>query len=402
MMRRLAPLCLTLAAIACGGGTKDSHTTPGGMAAAEDEAPAGDAAQPTRLPEIPASPAPMPDAVLATVSIGDPQGQLTQLGAFGDAVQPGIGAMVGTQAMGGLASIVGVPGLAGYDMTRPIHVVVFDPQQGGADFLLVVAVKNEQQLVGSVGGGSMVQVHDGYAAVGRGAALLAGSAYALSNLAKTTPPKELHAVLHMNRVMDRYRPRLERELQQSMGRSNTDAERKAAEGMLKALSSIERIEASIEASATSATVSMNVFPTQGSTLATWASAQQPASYDVAGRLPKGPWLMVAAGRIDWSPMKEFWTALAEAQGNAKLSEWFSAVGKEIAFAVWAKKSAIRMAGLAEVVNGKLLTDLMKAYVVEMAAKPKKAKGAASRGFSTRSAHASAAAKGTVSPMPSRE
>src|SRR6185503_10537743 len=131
---------------------------------------------------------------------------------------------------------------------------------------------------------------------------------------------ELHAVLHMNRVMDRYRPRLEQELQQSMGRSNTDAERKAAEGMLKALSSIERIEASIEASATSATVSLNVFPAQGSTLATWASAQQPASYDVAGRLPKGPWLMVAAGRIDWSPMKEFWSALAEAQGNAKLSE----------------------------------------------------------------------------------
>ena len=371
MMRRLATLSLLFAAVACGGGSKNDGTTPGAAAAAEGEGPGGAAAEPTRLPDIPASPAAMPDGVLATVSIGDPQGQLTQLGAFGDAVQPGIGAMVGTQFMNSLASIVGVPGLAGYDLAKPVYVVFFDPQRGGADFLLVVAVQNEQQLVGSVGGGSMVQVHDGYAAVGRGAALMAGSAYALSNLAKTTPPKEPHAIIHMNRVMDSYRGRLEQELQQSMGKSNTDAERKAAEGMLKAISSIERIEASIEASATSATVSLNVFPVQGSTLAAWSSAQQPAAYDVAARLPKGPWLMVAAGRIDWSPMKEFWTAIAQAQGNAKLSEWFGAVGKEVAFAVWAKKNAIRMAGLVEVVDGKLLTGLMADYIKEMAAAPKK-------------------------------
>ncbi len=372
MLRRLATLSLLLAVAACGGGSKNDGTTPGALASADGDAPGGGAAaEPTRLPDIPPSPAAMPDGVLATVSIGDPQGQLTQLGAFGDAVRPGVGAMVGTQFMASVASIVGVPGLAGYDLARPVHVVVFDPQRGGADFLLVVAVQNEQQLVGSVGGGSMVQVHDGYAAIGRGAALMAGSPYALSNLAKTTPPKEVHAVLHINRLMDAYRPRLEQELQKSFGASNTAAERQVAEGMLKVVSSIDRIEATIEASATSATVSFNVFPRQDSALAAWSSAQQPASYDVAARLPKGPWLMVAAGRIDFAPMKEFWSSLAAAQGNAKLAEWFNAVGKEIAFAVWGKKQAIRMAGMVEVVDAKLLTGLMNEYVKQMAAAPKK-------------------------------
>src|SRR5688572_27366907 len=105
MTRRLATLSLLLAAVACGGGSKDSTTTPGGMASADGPGGSAAAAEPTRLPDIPASPAPMPDGVLATASIGDPQGQLTNLGAFGDAVQPGVGAMLGTQFMNSLSSI---------------------------------------------------------------------------------------------------------------------------------------------------------------------------------------------------------------------------------------------------------------------------------------------------------
>lgn len=368
--RRLAHLSLLLAAVACGGGSKDSTTTPGAMASADSSGP-GAAEQPQRLPDIPSSPAPMPDGVLATLSIGDPQGQLTSLGAFGDAVQPGLGAMVGGQFVNSLSSMVGVPGLAGYDLTKPLYVVVFDPQRGGADFLLVVAVANEQQLAGSVGGGSMVQIHQGYAAVGRGAALMSGAAYALSNLSKTTPPKEVHAVIHMNRVMDAYRPRLEQELRGSFGASSTDAEKKAAEGMLKAIGSVERIEVSVEASATSATASMVVHPAQGSALASWGSAQKPASYDVAARLPKGPWLMMAAGTIDWGPMKPFWGELMAAQGNSELSQWFEAIGQDVALGVWVKQNVVKMAGVVQVLDAKKLLGLTKDYVTKMATTPKK-------------------------------
>src|SRR5262245_40800110 len=84
---------LLLVATSCGGGQKNGTSSPGGgEGGAPDGAGGGAAAGGQQaLPEIPNKPAPQPASVLATFSIGDPKGQLAELAAYVDAMQPGMG-----------------------------------------------------------------------------------------------------------------------------------------------------------------------------------------------------------------------------------------------------------------------------------------------------------------------
>src|SRR5262245_55677776 len=106
-----AALALALAVAACGGGKKGDTTTPGG-GGGDDQVAAqgGGGGAAVALPAIPSSPAPAPAALMATVSIGDPKGQIDQIGAYVDAIQPGMGAMVG-QLLPQMAAAAGAPSL---------------------------------------------------------------------------------------------------------------------------------------------------------------------------------------------------------------------------------------------------------------------------------------------------
>ncbi|HWM85301.1 MAG TPA: hypothetical protein VNO33_05670 [Kofleriaceae bacterium] len=367
-LRECVPAFVLLLTVACGGGKKEAEKPAGGEASADDGAGVGGE---QGLPSIPSKPAPLPATVLAALSVGDPQGQLASMAAYADAVQPGFGAMLApAQLVQGAAGAVGAPGLDGVDMTKPLHLLLLDPQKGGGQALLVVGVADQQKMAGTVGGGAVMQVHGGYAAIGTGAALQAASPYALSNLAKTAPPKHPHAVIYMNRIMESYGPQLDAQLRQSMGGNPQAAEKKVAEGLVKVLSGIERIEGDLEASAQMATASFAVFPQQGSAVAEWAGLQKPSDYLVASRLPAGAWLMVAAGRVDSGPLKAFTADIAAAQGKPEIAEWVGVFGQEIAFALLAKEDkTVRMAGLVAVTDAKKLGGLVADYVKKMAAAP---------------------------------
>jgi hypothetical protein len=356
-----------LVAAACGGGKKEAEKPTEGKAPVA-EAP-GTAAQ--ALPQIPSQPSPLPGVVLAAVSVGDPQGQLASIANYADAVQPGFGAMLApAQLLQGVAAVVGAPGLDGADLSKPLHLLLLDPQKGGGQSLLVVAVADQQKLAGTVGGNAMMQVHGGYAAIGSGAALQAASPYALSNLAKTTPPKNPHATIYVNRIMESYGPQLDAQLRMSMGQNPKAAEKKVAEGVVSLLSSIERIEGDLEANGQVATASFAVHPQQGSTLAKWSGLQKPSDYSVASRLPPGQWLLVAAGRVDWGPLQGFLSDMAAAQGKPEMAEWMGVFGQDVALALLAKEDkTVRVAGLVAVSDAKKLGGLIGAYVKKMSAQP---------------------------------
>ena len=367
-LRKSVLASVLLVAAACGGGKKDAEKPPGGEAAGEQAEGAGDE---QRLPSIPNEPAPLPNTVLAAVSVGDPQGQLASMASYADAVQPGFGAMLApSQLVQGAAAVVGAPGLDGVDLSKPLYLLLLDPQKGGGQALLVAAVADQRKMAGTVGGGAALQIHGGYAAIGTAAALQAASPYALSNLVKTTPPKSPHAVIYMTRIMESFGPQLDATLRQSMGGDPKPAEKKVAEGLIKALSSVERIEGDIEASGQIATASFAVYPVQGSALAQWSGLQKPSDYTVASRLPAGQWLMVAAGRIDWGPLQGFMSDLAAAQGKPEMAEWIGVFGQEVALALLAKEDkTVRMAGLVAVTDAKKLGDLIVGYVKKMASAP---------------------------------
>ena len=350
---RVLAFLLFVVVASCGGGQKGNTTSPAGGegGGGEGGGPGGPGGGQQALPEIPSSPAAMPAAVLATFSIGDPKGQLAQLAAYVDAMQPGMGAMVGANFLPALSGVVGAPGLDGYDLTKPLHIVILDPKKGGGEVLLVMAVADPQKLAGSVGGDAMVQVHEGYAAIGKGPALVAAAPYALSNLAKGKTAAHPVAVFHMNKIMDSYGSEVQKQLREGMGSSRTPAEMKAADAMVKALSSVERIEGSLQASAQTATVSFAVIPVANSVLAQWGALQKPSDYSVASRLPNAAWLLVGAGHIELGPMASFWADMAAAQGNPAVGDLFASFGQDMAIALWVKEKAVRVAGLAAVKPG---------------------------------------------------
>ena len=372
--QRVLAILLLLVVASCGGGKKGDTTTAGGDGAGGGGGPGGGAGAEGQqaLPEIPAQPAAMPASVLATFSMGDPKGQLAELSAYVDAMQPGMGAMIGANFLPSLAGMVGAPGLDGYDLAKPLHILILDPKKGGGEVLLVMGVADQQKLAGSVGGGAMVQIHDGFAAIGKGPSLVAASPYALSNLAKSKTPAHPVAVFHMNKIMDSYGNEVRQQLAGSMGSSQTPAEQKAAEAMVKALSSVERIEGALQANAQTATVSFAVVPMANSTLAQWGTMQKASDFSVAGRLPNAAWLMVGAGNIELGPMASFWGDIAAAQGNPAVGQVFASFGQEMAIGLWVKEKAVRIAGLAAVKQGadKTLGAFLTDYASKMAKDPK--------------------------------
>jgi hypothetical protein len=287
-------------------------------------------------------------------------------------MQPGMGAMVGANFLPALSGMVGAPGLDGYDLSRPLHIIILDPKKGGGELLLVMGVADQQKLTGSVGGDAMVQVHEGFAAIGKGPALVAASPYALSNLAKAQTAAHPVAVIHMNRIMDSYGQDVLRQLKEGMGASKTPAEMKAADAMVKALNSVEKIQAELQASAQTATLAVSVIPVSGSVLAQWGQMQKPSDYSVAARLPAAQWLMVAAGHIELGPMASFWADIAAAQGNQAVGDLFAAFGQDVAIAMWVKEKAVRVAGLAAVKQGadKNIATFLTEYAKRMAKDPK--------------------------------
>jgi hypothetical protein len=155
-----------------------------------------------------------------------------------------------------------------------------------------------------------------------------------------------------------------------MGANPTEADKKAAEGLIKVFGSIERLEGDLEASAQMASASLAVFPVQGSVLAQWNGLQKPSDYTVASRLPAGSWLMVSAGHFDLGPLQGFLGQLATAKGYPEVAAWLSLLGQESAVALLAKQDkTLRMAGLVAVTDGKKLAQLAADYAKKTAAKP---------------------------------
>jgi hypothetical protein len=299
------PWALALVALAaCGGGSKNDATVPLAAAEAQPSVAVGDTAP---LPTIPDSPAAEPAAVLATLSLGDPVGQLTAVSGFVDGVQPGMGAMVNINGLlPMLAGAVGAPGIDGVATDKPMWIVALDAKKSGGSAVLVFAVGDEAKLKGSVSGSAELIIHKGYAAVGTRTSLQIAAPWALSSLTARPPRKELTLLVQVQRFMVGYGAEIEQGLKAGMGQG---------QGTLSAMRQIERFEASLLPSPTSMSVQASIQPIASSKLAQFAAAQQPTDYAFAGRLGKGPWPVLAAGRIDLTPMRQFFVAIATQSGG---------------------------------------------------------------------------------------
>lgn len=362
-----------VALAACGGGSKNDSTTPGGggeggggggdplVTAPGDDAP---------LPAIPDAPAAEPDSVLAVISLGEPQAQLTEMAGFADAVQPGVGAMVNIgQFMPMLAGAVGAPGLDGYALDRPMWVVAIDPKVSGGAAMLVFAVGDEAKLKDSVSGAADVMQAGGFAAVGPRGALRVAGPWALSNLVKVAPRKELAMVIHLRRITASYGAEMEQTLRASMGASQRPEELKIAEGMFSMLKQIDRIEGTLTASAAGGMTAAGwVVPTAKSKLAAFAAMQQPTDYAFARRLGSA-WPLLIAARLDFGPFKDFFMQTATAAGGpaAEVGKVFDLIGLEhaVGLSPMGGQSA-NLAALIAVTDPKLVAGMLDGIMAGLA------------------------------------
>lgn len=326
-MKKLTSLVLLLsltALVACGGKGSSSSTTPaaGTTAAEQTDTPA---AASDALPVIPGSPAAKPTAVLSEITIGNPNAQLGRIGAFADVVSPGMGAFVSPQSlMQAIGGMIGVPGIGGIDLNKPLIAVILDQKTAAGAILLVAAVQDEKVLGDSLGGGdNLMIVHNGFAAIGKRDALQAAAAYSLSNLAQSEIAEEPQIILHMTDILatsgQEFEAALRAELSGPVANSAGDA-------VLDFLGQIQTLRGSVVADQTGAVLRLDATPVAQSSLAQFTAAQKPADYSMLERLGMGPWGMVVAGRVDFTLLSKAFASMGQIAAHPLIMQIASYVG----------------------------------------------------------------------------
>jgi hypothetical protein len=315
----LALLAALTVSFACGGKSKSEDTTPASAPAKGSDIAAG--GQPTAaasLPEIPSSPAAKPAEVLTWLSIGNPNAQLTNLGAFADVVQPGFGAFITPQTfMQQLGATLSIQGLGGIDLNKPMVAMAIDQKAAQSIWLVLAAVEEETVLRNSLAGtDNQVIVHNGFAAIGKMDAMQVAAPFALSNLAQSTIPAEPQLVLHFADIFATSGSDFENAMRAEL---KGDMANLAGNEIMALLRQVETVRATLHADQNAAILHIDTSARANTALANFTAAQKPADFSMLDRVGMGPWGFVVAGRVDFTLLGKAIDAVAQSMGGLPVS-----------------------------------------------------------------------------------
>ncbi len=316
-------LALSLSLAACGGPSdpkSPANTTETAVGTNPGSVAVGDPVTP-QLPNVPATPAEAPAGLTAVITAGNPNGQITQIGTFIDAVVPGMAAFVTPQTlMQQIEGILGVVGLRGLDLNQPLHMLMLDDQQA----VLVATISSEAELSESLEGTrTTVMLHDGYAAIGKFDALHKAGAYGLSNLAKADVPELPTVFLHLGKIMNGPHAAMVR--QQLKDQMNDESGAVAAEILLSIMESIEVLSMDFDGNASRATVRLMGQGVTGE-FKDFLSIQKPSSFSMFDRIGTGPWNAAVGGKLDLTPFLPLLVKLGEAQAEPLMTHIAAQLG----------------------------------------------------------------------------
>lgn len=315
-MRRSWVAILAVFALACGGPqkTQEPAPKPGGPPAAAEEAKAAiTPSDVTKWAALPAAAVEAPPSLMVEATLGNPMAQARALGDWVSSIQPGMGAMLTPEFVAqGLGSIVGVQSLAGFDLEKPIYILILDPGQVADGVLVVGTVKDRAQLeqakAGAQGTALHLRIHASFAALGGRGALEEASAYALTNLVTRTPPPNPTATVYVASIVTRYLPMIQSSMDAAVSMMKTSGGNDAAmadiarlyiDAMMSVLRQTDRAVVTLESGATDLNLLMDMVLVEGGGVRSFTTAQQPATYDRVAQVPEGAF--VFGGRIDWAP-----------------------------------------------------------------------------------------------------
>lgn len=283
------------------------------------------------LPEV----APESVPVLAMVEL--PSGRsLGSAAAMIDSVQAGASAQAADAIPSMLTSAVGVSGLGGADLDKPVRVVVLDPKKHPQPVVLLVTVKNVEELGQSVTKEKLV-VRNDLGLIGAPEAIKAAHDYAFGTLARREAPAAPYGVAYMAPILTSFRPDIEAGKAQlgmltamMSGGANTDMLTKMLglyiDGSIAMVEQTDRVEARFAGQDALAGVEFILHARPDTTFAGFCKVQEPDDFSLLTTLPaqEAP-AVIMAGRMALGPARKPFLAFGEA---VIATMWSNAVTEE--------------------------------------------------------------------------
>jgi hypothetical protein len=340
-------LAASLYTVACGGPTPSPEPAPAPVAERTEPPPAPPSVDELLAAiEIPAQPAPEPDAVQATISLDDARTLFAELVTYIEQVQPGAGAGMSWDGVVAMARQQGAD-LTGLDFSSPVWLVALDRAVAEPPVLIVGRVADEAALRSSLEStGRELIIRDGWAAIGTLAALTQTAPWALTTLITQKPAPGLAVGFRGRTLAGSLWPQLEVILRAQA----TKLEQADAAPLPEVLGQITSLSGALMTQARGAEVRLGfaggalelevtVAPVAGTALAAAATGHEPASFEVAGAFADDPVLL--AGRLALDPLppslQDFLVGFQDLEPDRErwLSEWKQLSSGEQAIGLYA-------------------------------------------------------------------
>lgn len=283
------------------------------------------------LPEVPPESVP----VLALVELPSAR-SLGSAAAVFDMVQPGASAEAAEAIPSMLYSAVGVSSLAGADLDKPVRMVVLDPKKHPQPVVLLVTVKNAEELGQAVTKEKLV-VRNDLGLIGAPEAIKAAHDYAFGTLVRREAPAAPYAVAYMGPILTSFRAEIDMGKAQigaliAMTSGGADSEMLSKmltlyiDGAVAMAEQTDRVEARFTAADALSGVEIVMHARPDTTFAGFCKVQEADDFSLVTRLPaqEAPPLIMA-GRLALGPARKPLVALGE---QLVAAMWNNAVNEE--------------------------------------------------------------------------
>lgn len=232
--------------------------------------------------------------------------------AFVNVFRPGAGAAASAMLGAKLAAWVGANDLGGADLSKPIRIIVADPNKFDRPVAALLFVRDAKALRQSVTDGKVI-VRGKRALVGAAKVVNAIAGYAFSTLATAPLPKQPRVTILARRLFGSYKAKIARARSQLEAKLGSSSGKNALGGILDVYFNMlsgmgeqtQRVELTLGTEQGNAVVRVTAVAQPKSAMAEFFSAQSPSDFHLLSKLPAGESFgMIFAGHVVLGPARK--------------------------------------------------------------------------------------------------
>ncbi len=309
-----------------------------------------------KTPPLPTAPTPTdaPDALFGLATIGDAKTLLTNVAAYANTIQPGIGGVITTAMIHqGIANLLDISTISGLDVSKPLYVLLLDPKATDLKpFVIAGTAQDPKALAQSIAeegsshaeGSLKLRIFGNRVVIGGQQAVKAAGAFALTKLHDAPVPSLPTAVFYVSKFTSRYAEEIKQAQQQlasmvaAVDKGPTEIITTTSKAMFSLLEQTEQATLSLEIDANTATLVQNVQAKPETTASAFIAKQSPSKFTLLKGIPQAD--IVGAGDMDISLLVDFTMSMVTQafqtkQGNAELTaaikNWLQSADTRVGF-----------------------------------------------------------------------